>query len=183
MARLVLHRTFVRNARSVSVAILLVVAFTTQPSRADTAIAADLDYAIPVDSNADTGAGFGIRVGPQFHVPLLVLTPELAFTYHGFAGDFGPRVYRGTAGLRVGVGEVIRPGVFAHLGVGRMTADSPVVDAAHTAFTYDAGIFLDFTLLPLLNIGVHAAYNHLNGESTSANFQWVTLGAHAALVF
>ena len=170
-----------RNVHSISVALLFAFFLTASQSHADTVIAGDLDYVFPLGSKADSGGGFGIRVGSQLHVPLLVLTPELGFTYDGFSGDFGPRVYRGIAGLRVGVGEVIRPGVFGHLGVGRMTS---APDASHTAFTYDAGIFLDFTLLPILNIGVHGAYNHLNGgEASFANYEWVTLGAHAALVF
>jgi hypothetical protein len=159
----------------------LVVFFAAWPSRADTAIAGDLDYAAPIDSVANAGGGFGIRLGQQLDVSPLVLTPELAFTYHGFSGDFAPAVYRGTAGLRLGVGEVIRPGIFGHLGIGRMTVDSPGPDLSHTAFTWDAGVFLDLTVLPLLNIGVHGAFNHLNGDVSS--FEWVTVGAHAALVF
>jgi hypothetical protein len=159
----------------------LVVFFAAWPSRADTAIAGDLDYAAPIDSNANAGGGFGIRLGQQLDVSPVVLTPELAFTYHGFSGDFAPRVYRGAAGLRLGVGKVIRPGAFGHLGIGHMAVDSPGPDLSHTAFTWDAGVFLDLVVLPLLSIGVHGAFNHLNGDVSS--FQWVTVGAHAALVF
>ncbi len=92
-------------------------------------------------------------------------------------------MYRGIAGLRLGIGEIFRAGIFGHLGIGWFEIDFPDTDPSHTAFTYDAGIMLDFTLLALLNIGAHAAYNHINGGDNVSGFQWVSVGAHAALVF
>ncbi|HEY6555924.1 MAG TPA: hypothetical protein VI072_01570 [Polyangiaceae bacterium] len=155
-------------------------------ARADTVIAADLDFVVPINDGSEdisSGAGFGIRVGQQLDLPALVLTPELGFTYAGFDG--GVKAYRGVAGLRLGVGEILRPGVFAHAGIGRLSFDMPsgVADPSHTAFTFDAGAFLDFTLLPFLNIGAHAAYNRQAGSDELDAFQWASLGAHAALVF
>lgn len=151
-------------------------------AEAKTTVAGDLDYAVPIDSSAHTGWGFGIRVGQQLHAPLVVITPELGFTYHGFGGDSSPRVYRGIAGLRIGFGEVLRAGAFGHLGIARLDLTS-VPDLSHTAFTYDAGVFLDFTALPLLDIGVHAAYNRVAADDHVSAFQFATVGAHAALVF
>jgi len=154
--------------------------FNAAPAQAKTAIAADLDYAAPIDSDMKSGGGFAIRVGQQLHVPMLVLTPELVFSDHTFA-DNGPTAYRGLAGLRLGVGELIRPGVYGHLGFGSLSMPDPV--PSHTAFTYDAGIFLDLTVLPLLDLGVHGAYNRLNAGDGVPTFEWATIGAHAALVF
>jgi hypothetical protein len=159
-------------------AALFALTLGARSASASTAIAGDLDFAVPINSQLDSGAGFGIRLGKQLHAPLAVLTPELGFTYHGFSGL---TAYRGVAGLRLGVGEIIRPGVFAHLGVGHLTAPSPAPSS--TAFTYDAGAFLDFTLLPLLDIGAHAAYNHVNAKDPVGAFQWATVGVHAALIF
>ena len=149
-------------------------------AHAKTMIAADLDYAAPLDSDTKSGGGFAIRLGQQLHVPLLVLTPELEFADHTFS-DNGPTAYQGLAGLRLGFGEIIRPGLFAHIGLGSLNMPDPV--PSHTALTYDAGAFLDLTVLPLLDIGVHGAYNRLNSGEGVAAFEWPTLGAHAALVF
>jgi hypothetical protein len=165
------------------IALLFALTFTAAPSRAETAIAADIDFAVPVDTPAESGGGFAIRLGQELHVPLVVLTPEIAFSYHAFSGDYAPEVYRGIAGLRLGIGEVFRGGIFGHLGVGWFEIDVSGTDPSHTAFTYDGGVMLDFTLLPLLNLGVHAAYNHVNGGDHASGFQWVSLGAHVALVF
>lgn len=119
-------------------------------------------------------------MGQQLQLPLLVLTPELVFNYQTFAGGAETSVYRGLAGVRFGVGEILRPGVYAHLGYGSM--DSAYAESSD-GLSYDAGAFLDFTLLPLLNIGAHAAYAGQALGGSEPAFDWVTVGLHAALVF
>jgi hypothetical protein len=155
----------------------------SSPAFAEVALGFDLDYAAPIKVDAvKSGYGFGIRLGNQIHVPLVAITPELGFTYHGFTGDYGPKVYRGIAGLRLAVGEVIRPGVFAHAGYGARKVEFAGQADTSSSFTYDFGAFLDFTLLPFLNLGVHAAYNQWTGGDKTS-FQYATVGAHAALIF
>jgi hypothetical protein len=161
---------------------VLSVSLISATAKAKTVIAGDLDYAAPIDSSASAGGGFGIRLGQQVHFPLLVFNPELGFTYHGFTHDTSPKVYRGIAGLRLGFGEILRPGVFAHVGLGRLDLGG-VPDRSHTAFTYDAGAFIDFTALPLLDVGVHASYNRLTADDSGPKFEFFTAGAHVALVF
>ena len=156
---------------------------SAQPTRAATEIAGDLDVAVPIDSSFKSGGGFGFRLGNQIHLPMVVLTPELAFTYHDFSGGYSAATYRGVAGARPGHRRASEPGVFVHLGLGHLKADVLGFDPSHTGFTYDAGIFLDFTLLPVLNLGVHAAYNHLDGGDRMDPMAWATLGAHAELIF
>lgn len=51
-----------------------------------------------------------------------------------------------------------------------------------TGFTYDVGALFDFTLLPLVNVGVHAAYNQIPGRD-DPSLQWVSMGGHVELVF
>lgn len=153
--------------------------FEARSVRAETVVAAELDFATPVNSDADSGAGFGLRLGQQFRLPPIVtITPELAYTYH----DFSPRpvAYRGVAGLRLAVGEILRPGVFAHLGIARLIQESPA--PAVTDLSFDGGAFLDFTLLPFVDLGAHAAYNHVEPSGTTPSFAWLTLGLHVAFV-
>jgi len=172
-----------------SAAVAALFIFYAPTAHADTTAAADLDFDTPVSSHfpadAKSGGGFGIRLGQQFHVPLLVVNPEIGFTYASFSHDETPKVYRGIVGVRLGVGEILRPGVFAHVGIGHLDLSPPsyVPDASHNGFTYDAGIFLDFTAIPFLNIGIHGAYNNLASSDSVRSFQWINLGAHAALVF
>lgn len=161
-----------------------VLACSVSVARADIMVGADLDTVIPLESPAKTGGGFSIRIGDQLHLPMVAITPELAFNYASFSEVYGPKVYRGLVGLRLAVGEVIRPGIFAHVGFGRYDLEIPGAMPSGTALTYDGGISLDFTLLPLLNLGVHGAYNILAGDDGDRDrFRWLTVGAHLELVF
>jgi hypothetical protein len=153
------------------------------PARAQkTMVSGDLDYAHSAGSGIGGGWGFGVRLGRRLHVPLLALDPEVGFTYHGFHDRPAPALYRGILGLRLGIGEVLRPGIYGHIGVGRIDFDT-TPEASRTAFTHDLGLFLDFTLLPLLDLGVHVAYEGIASSDHADAFNWVTAGAHAALVF
>jgi hypothetical protein len=155
-------------------------------------IAGDLDLDAPLSvEHISTGGGFGIRIGEELHLPLIALNPELGFTYASFSEEGTPVVYRGIAGVRLGVGEIFRFGVMAHIGFGHVSwtkppdpQDSTTIDLTLTGFTYDAGIFLEFTALPLLNVGVHAAYDRVaNKSNTNVDpFQYLQFGVHATLV-
>ncbi len=180
-ARSVLRKRRAFRLRSVTVAAFALASWCAS-AEAKTTVAGDLDYAAPIDSHANHGWGFGFRLGQQLHLPLITVTPELGFTYHGFTGDASAHVYRGIAGLRLGVGEIFRIGPFAHLGVGRVSV-SETPDYSHTAFTYDAGLFLDLTVIPFLDVGIHGAYNRIVSGGPGPTFQFATVGAHAALVF
>lgn len=166
-----------------SIAALIALAMFPSRAFADEAVAFDLDYAAPIKvDHVSSGWGFGIRLGSQTKLTPVVVTPEIGFTYHGFTGDAGPKVYRGIGGLRLGVGEVIRPGVFGHFGYGWSKVEFAGQKDTSGSLTYDVGAFLDFTLLPLLNFGVHGAYTQWTGGD-KPSFQFATVGAHAALVF
>jgi len=171
---------FRHASKAIKVATLLAVILCADKASAGPTIGADLDVGFPLHSRGDSGGGFGIRLGQQLHLPLIALTPELGFTYHDFSGDFGPQIYRGIAGLRLGIGEVVRPGAFVHFGLGHFV---PVVGDNRNGFTFDAGGFIDFTLIPLINFGVHAAYNRVDADYSDAAYAFATVGLHAALVF
>lgn len=157
----------------------------TSAARADTTIGLDLDLHVPISiNNVETGGGFAIRIGQQLHLPLIVVNPEFAFTYASFSKSEPPKMYRGIAGARVGFGELLRFGVLAHIGFGYVDWEPGPNDWSHTGLTYDAGLFFEVTAIPLLNIGVHATYNRIAaGDDVNDTLHWMSLGAHATLVF
>jgi hypothetical protein len=173
-----LHRRAL--APAIAVATLFCACLVSRPAQASPTIGADLDVGFPLHSRGDSGWGFGIRLGQELHGPLLVLTPEIGFTYHGFSGDFGPKIYRGIIGARLGIGEIIRPGAFVHVGLGHFV---PTYGDNQNAFTLDAGGFLDLTIIPFLNVGAHVAYNRVDADYGSGAYAFLTVGLHAALVF
>jgi hypothetical protein len=153
-------------------------------AHASTTIAGDLDLHVPVSINGvGSGGGFGIRLGTELHLPLISVNPELGFTYASFSKDEPPKIYRGIAGVRLGVGELLRFGAMAHIGFGHVSWEPKPDNYNHTGLTYDAGLFLELTALPLLNVGVHAAYNRVAAKEGQPDpLQWMQLGLHATLV-
>lgn len=158
---------------------LATVIATQTNARADTKLALDLDFATSLDEDGvDAGTGGALRIGQELDLIVVSLTPEVGGSYHSFSGDAELSHYSGFIGGRLAVGKIIEPGIFAHLGIGHISNEF----ASDTGPALDAGITLDFTLLPILDLGVHAAYDTLwldNGE----NFDWVRVGAHASLGF
>lgn len=146
---------------------------------AQTRIALDLDYAGDFDERGvDGGTGGALRLGRELDLVILTLTPEIGGSYHAFAGSAEATHYSGFIGGRVGIGKIIEPSVFAHIGVGKIDGDF----VSETGPALDFGVALDFTLLPILDLGAHAAYDTLlldGGES----FDWYRLGLHASVGF
>jgi hypothetical protein len=76
------------------------------------------------------------------------------------------------------VGKIIEPSIFAHVGVAHMEGWQD-----RTAPTVDGGLALDFTLLPLIDIGLHAGLSTLLATRDGNGVTWGTAGLQAALVF
>lgn len=148
---------------------------------ASTTLALDLEYAGPIDEDPVTGgSGGAVRLGRQADLVLVTLTGEIGGSYHGFGGSPDVTVYRGFIGGRLQVGKILEPGIYGHLGVGKLNVDP---GDARTAPTFDAGLFLDLTVLPLVDVGVHVGYDTVLGGEDSNAFDYYVAGAHAALVF
>jgi hypothetical protein len=150
----------------------------------DLSIGADLDWLRARDPEPASGTGLGIRIGQRIHVPLLVVSPEISLGYGEIASEQLARLYRGTAGLRLGVGEILRPGAFLHLGVGRLEGleNAQTADRTRTAFTWDAGGFLDITVLPFIDVGAHVAWGSLAARHGAPSYGFLMVGLQAALI-
>jgi len=154
-----------------------------RPSRRDrgpgkTHIAFDFDFGSALDApGTNSGGGGALRLGRKFDLLLISLTPEFGGSYHAFAGDERTKIYSGFLGGRLGVGKILEPSIFGHVGVGHVSGWQ-----TRTAPVMDGGLALDFTLLPLIDLGVHGAYNVLLPTNDEAAVKYVTLGAQAAIV-
>lgn len=157
----------------------------TEPAHADTIIGVQGNINSLVEPSRDgTGVGIDVLLGKRLDLTLITIGTELSLGAHSFAGTDDPTAYRAMAGANLGVGSIFRPSVFAHLGVGHITvADDAFPDQTRTGLAGDVGLALDFTLLPLLDIGVQGSYNAISGNSKTDPFRWVQGGVHATLVF
>jgi hypothetical protein len=144
-----------------------------------THVAVDFDFNSAVDApQTEVGGGGALRLGQELDLFLVSLTPELGGGYHVFgSGADRSKLYSGFLGGRLAIGKIIEPSLFGHVGVGRL--DGP---DARTAAVLDGGLAIDFTLLPLIDLGLHGAYNVMLPRDDGTSFKFVTLGAQAALV-
>jgi hypothetical protein len=141
-----------------------------------TRLAFDLDYANTFDAAVDSGLGGAVRFGREYDIVILSLTPEFMGSFHQFSGSGRPLQFAGMAGGKAAIGKIVEPGVFAHVGVGH--ADLPGDDL--TGLALDLGVALDLTLVPAVDLGVHAAYDALTWRD-EGTFDWYRVGAHLAI--
>jgi hypothetical protein len=168
-----------------------------RPARADVALGADLDVGIPVDQAPArylaTGAGFDLRLGYRFIIPYqhISVVPELVA---GFT-DLSAYLVRIRPGLRVGIGRLVTPYVFGHVGWAHTTFDplgsqdtsaSPSL-AGTDGLSFDVGGGLDVVLLPRLSLGAHVGYNQVDVAATERsaafNARWLNMGISGTVYF
>jgi len=138
----------------------------------------DLDYAYAIEEQGiESGGGGALRVGSELDLILVSLIPELYLSHHEFA-DMGAGVSTGKVGGRVRIGKILEPGLYAHIGV----ASASQGGDSYTAPAFDVGFTLDLTLIPLIDIGAHAAYNAVFATDDYSAFRYALFGLHAALV-
>lgn len=166
---------------TVALAVLAGFSYAREAHAGGTEIGVDADGAVPVNTNLlNGGGGFGVRLGEEFHVPLLRLTPEVGYGYMHLFASHAPSDWttnRVVGGLRLGVGELLVPFAFAHVGYGwRNTPDNSF---GGNGVAVDAGAGLDLNL-GIVSVGLHAGYATIDAQPASP--QWVILGIDAALV-
>jgi hypothetical protein len=147
-------------------------------------LALDFDYAGALSNDYIEGGGGGaLRIGSELDLFIVTMIPELSLGYHHFGGqrdgdsNYDATTFEGMLGGRIRFLKILEPGIFAHAGVGRLGGYDP-----HTGLAFDAGVTLDFTLLPLIDLGIHAAWNRVFGDSDHDGLSYGTAGFHIALV-
>ena len=121
------------------------------------------------DDLKSVGMGVAARAGYTFSAPLISLTPEAKL---GFQSPGTPNAFLMMGGGRINFFEGLSPAIFAHAGglLGDMSG-----------FVWDAGLGLDLTIIPVVDIGIFCSYSqvgdaHFTGnrfEYASSNWQWV----------
>jgi hypothetical protein len=126
------------------------------------------------------GGGGALRIGTQRTFAIVTLIPELTLDHHTFDARTpdNAAITTGKLGGRIRFLRILEPGLYAHVGVGHIGGDRIY---SHTGVAFDAGVTLDFTLLPLIDIGLHAAWNRIFGGYDSG-VSYGTTGVHVALV-
>ncbi len=171
--------TFVRLLLSVCAA--LAIGLPARLAHADLELGADLGGVYSLDGDRSTSGGsVGLRVGNRIKLPMLLVAAEIRGGLDAYGGDRSTDVYTGMGGLRLGIGEVLRTSIFVHAGVGHVVHEPTLIlpESTSTGFAVDGGASLELTLLPLIDLGIHAAY----GAIDAAGFDWIRAGVHATIV-
>jgi hypothetical protein len=168
---------------------------TARAQLALTVVQGEGSYNQPIKANYAAGsAGFGVSLGTRFVLPGGWQTFDLGFQYAGFvpsavdALDSGIHAYRGLLGTRLSLDTIVRPGLFGHIGFGRVTGEDRLRNSqliellTRTAFTWDAGAFLDLVLSGF-ELGVHFGYEQIAGGRAPRSLQWLSIGGHLGIVF
>lgn len=160
--------------------VLLFVAAPDAHASSGTAIGVDLDYAHGINEpGVGSGTGFNVRLGYKLDLLLAQVTPEVGGGYHSYSGDASAAFSQGFVGGRLAFGKILEPGLYAHLGYGHVGADG----GGRSGATADAGLTLDLTLLPFIDLGIHAGYDGMLKSGDFSAFDTYVLGVHGALVF
>lgn len=154
--------------------LLMFCAFAPKEAHAGLSIGAELGPTFMLDPPADSKVGFGFsaRAGYKLGLPLISLTPELKGSFDTVQDAKAIRVM---AGARLSIGALLSPNAFIHGGYGKFT------EGDFGGFAMDAGVGLDFTLLPVIDLGVFLSYNRVSDDP--GKVQWIQVGAQATLSF
>lgn len=144
-------------------------------------LALDADAAwVMGDELIDAGGGGALRIGVQRRFGLVTLIPELTVALHTFDTQTrkNATITAIKAGGRLRFLRVLAPGLFAHVGGGRVAGDAGY---ATTDFAFDFGLSLDYTALSPFEFGVHGLFERVYGGD-AGGVSYGALGIHGALV-
>jgi hypothetical protein len=153
---------------------MLTLGFTAAPAQAGWYAGADTGLVIMTGGGSGLGYGLDIRVGKSLEIGVGRLALEAKSSYRALFGDDSSHIASGALGARLGLGVGLRPEVFSHVGWGKVVGGS-----GNSGLTFDVGLALD-TSLPLLTLGVHAAFNMLKGDTSTT---WFDVGVHGEIGF
>jgi hypothetical protein len=139
------------------------------------------NFAAAVSSDVfNNGAGGALRLGLQRDLHSVLLIPEAVFAYHLLSANTpeNATVALAMLGGRMRYVGTIQPGLFAHLGAGRIAGDSLY---AATDLAFDVGVTVDVALFAIIDLGLHLALNRVFGGH-EGGLTFATIGLHAALV-
>jgi hypothetical protein len=142
----------------------------------------DMDYSATLSNELiDNGGGGAMRLGTEFDYTMMTLIPEITLDYHTFGttwrGD--ARLISGKFGGRVRFLQAVEPGLYGHIGIGNLGGGDRY---SHSGFVLDFGATLDLTFIPMIDIGIHAAWSKIFGGYGNG-VAYAISGAHIALVF
>lgn len=179
-------RKISRHLIAVASVFTLMAVFAPDEAHADPYAGLGVGVGIPIpDSFAvepTTGPAVNVRLGYRLPIPVLYLSVEGLGSWQRFSHDDAPQqVWSGRGGARVGIDAIIGVKLYSHIGYTSLNGKGDINTIDVSGMSWDAGLALDFTLLPVVDLGVHAGYTTLMDDAE--NLKWVEAGIHAEVSF
>ena len=132
----------------------------------------DLGYGLPLDAAPPLGPVVGLDLGYAIGFGFGRLIPELGFQVAPVSQSMAPM-----AGGAIFVGKFVEAGAFMHLVY-------PIPNGVYetNALGFDAGVALDVTALPKVDVGLHLAGQWI-GETVAGPDEAAVVGGHVGLTF
>ncbi|OIP39323.1 MAG: hypothetical protein AUK47_10205 [Deltaproteobacteria bacterium CG2_30_63_29] len=168
-------------------------------SQAQIVISAGPSVSVPLGEIADSGTG-GVSVttgwslkgfvGYELPVPLVKATVLVTGGYTMLPtdppdiGNADLNITQCLAGARLGLGGFIQPSLMLAVGYGWVSGEGSDYTLSHDGLSVLAGLGVEFTGVPLFDIGLHTDYNQLHyADGGGVDYQWVDIGLTLARRF
>lgn len=170
-----------RIGTGLAIAVLFACAATPSIAAASVSLGVELGPRIMVGQTAtgDSTVGFGFagRLGYPISLAVMTLTPEATVGFSRLPLLVSINMYDFKAGARLSFLEGFSPVVAAHAGYGTCSSTEEVDVRECHGLSLDAGAGLDFTLLPLLDLGAMVSYNVLSRSEGTLRWIGISVGA------
>lgn len=155
-------------------------------AHADPYLGLDVGAAVPIPDTFDVeptaGPVVGIRLGYRLPVPVLYLSAEALGAWKNFPHSESPqRVLSGRGGLRLGIDALLAVKLYGHVGYTDLKGEGTDYIVQAQGMSWDAGLAIDLTFIPVIDIGIHGGYVTLMDDN--GDISWVEAGLHAELSF
>ncbi|MBT3220315.1 MAG: hypothetical protein HN348_14605 [Proteobacteria bacterium] len=121
----------------------------------------------PLGEAGKLGPGFGFKTGYRLNLQLVKITPEVGLSYYLKSETITPMI-----GGRATIGKFVEGGFYAHA----LLASGREFDGAIPGF--DAGVILDVTAIPKIDVGVHGGVIFTGDGGEGAPDQAIVAGLH-----
>ncbi len=162
------------HRKLVQIAVVLLAATSARTALADISIGAE---AGAIFTAKRFGFGFAGRLGYDIDLAIIHIIPEVKVAYDRMPLQLQVNELRPMVGVRASLGIAVLAIVgFAHVGYGAPLGAHGQLDTS--GLVYEVGGGLDFTTLPLIDLGIWGSFNHIKSPG---GYDWVGFGVQVTL--
>ncbi len=134
-----------------------------------------------------THTSWGVRVGVALPVPVLRIVPEgrlsIMSAQRELPGSPVVELQSARFGGKLGLEGPVSPFVYGHMGWTRLAGGVVVLGGESLARSYDAGLGLDVTFIPVVSLGATVGTQWMDLQQGAEPLSWLEAGVHLEISF